>query len=124
MCPTYTTSRGDIQRFGGAQYVVSNPRVEELRGDHINATTMQELGRLALDTNELEARHVAGLKFHQHVDITLWTEILAKDGTEQRQPDDVMPSTEGRDGLAVDGDLWTHGSVHDTAGHGGGFLGG
>jgi hypothetical protein len=30
----------------------------------------------------------------------------------------VMPSTEGGDGLAVDGDLWTHGCVHDTAGHG------
>jgi hypothetical protein len=45
---------------------------------------MQEHRELALNADEVQAGHVAGLELHQHVDVALRPEIVAKDRAERR----------------------------------------
>ncbi len=104
----YTRSRGDIERFSGAQDLIPNAGVQKFGRHHVDAVALQEPRQFALNAHEAQAWHVAGLEFHQHVNIALWTEIVAKHRTEQREPPDVMPSAECRHGVTVDGEVWAH----------------
>ena len=63
---------------------------------------MQQSRELALDADEVETRNVAGLEFHQHVDVTIGPEIVPKDGAKQSQPRNVMPLTERRHRVTID----------------------
>ena len=82
--------------------MIANARVEKLCGHHIDAPAVQQSRELALDADEVEARNMAGLEFHQHVDVTVGAEIVPKDGTKQRQPRNVMSLAERRDRVAID----------------------
>ena len=59
---------------------------------------MQELRQLTLDADEAQARHMAGLKFHEYVDVAVGAEVVPKHRPEQREPSDVMPPAKRRDG--------------------------
>ena len=69
---------------------------------HIDAPAMQQSRELALDTDEVEARNMAGLELHQYVDVTVGAEIVSKDGAKQSQPRDVMSSAERRYRVTID----------------------
>jgi uncharacterized protein YdhG (YjbR/CyaY superfamily) len=56
-CPTYTRSRGDIQRFGARQNLVANPGIQELRRRHVYAPALEKCRKLAFDTDEVQAWH-------------------------------------------------------------------
>ena len=51
---------------------------------------------------KLEARDMAGLELHQHVDVTVGAEIVLKDGAEQSQPRNVMSLAERRHRVPID----------------------
>ena len=83
---------------------------------HVHTTPVQQLGKLALDADELQAGYVAWLKLHEHVHIAVRAEVVTQDGPEQGQTRDVMPAAEGRHGLTIDRDMRTHDCVDDTPG--------
>src|SRR5712691_4109824 len=74
----------------------------------IDAAPAQESRELLLQPDEGQAWHVAGLEFDQDIDVAVWPEVLTQDGAEQGQPPDVVPPTEVRNLLAVDGDPRAH----------------
>ena len=95
-------SRGDIQWLSGAQDLIANARIEKLWRHHIDAPAVQQSRELALDADTVEARNMAGLEFHQHVNVTVGAEIVAKDGAKQRQPRNVMSLAERRHRVTID----------------------
>ena len=54
------------------------------------------------------------MELHQHVDVAVGAEVVAKDRAEQGQTRDVMPLAERRHRATVDWDVWAHGR-NDTA---------
>lgn len=79
MCPTYTRSRGDIQRLHTRHDLLTDPGVQKLWCDHVDAPTLHEPGELTFDAHELQPWHMTRLKLHQHVNIAVRTEIVTKD---------------------------------------------
>src|SRR5205085_2141760 len=72
-----------------AQYLLTDPRDQELRCDQIHVVT-QKFRELPLNRHEVQARHVARLKLHQHVDVTVRAKIVAKRRAEHGEALDVI----------------------------------
>jgi hypothetical protein len=72
-----------IQWLGAGQDLIANAGIEKLWRHHIDAPAVQQSRELALDADEVEARNMAGLKLHQHVDVAVGAEIVPKNGAKQ-----------------------------------------
>ena len=68
----------------------------------------QEPRKLILDVENAKTNELVGFEIYQHVHVTVGTEIIPQNGTEQRQFPDVIAPAELSDSLAVDGDSWAH----------------
>ena len=55
----------------------------------------EETGKLVLQPDEAESRHMPGLELHQHVDVAIGTEIVPKDGAEESEPGCDSPTELG-----------------------------
>ena len=102
MCPMETRSRCDIERFGLPQDLFPDAQVQELGGDQVHPTALQQPGRLALHADEIESRNVTWLELHQDIDVAVRAEVVAACRAEQRQPRDTVPLAERPDGATVD----------------------
>ncbi len=111
MWPRYATSRCDIQRFSASQDLIAESRIESLRRHQVDTTPVQQLRQLPLDADKPETWHMTGLELHQNVDVAVGAKVLAKDRPEERQPADVVPPAERRDGIAVNVQVRGHGTA-------------
>ena len=62
--------------------------------------------QFVLHAEEVQSRRVAHLEFDEYVDIAVGSEIIAQDRAEQAESLHVVPTTELRDLVAIDGDCW------------------
>jgi hypothetical protein len=89
-------------------HLFPNAHVQELGGDQVHATALQQPGQLALHADEVEPRHVTGLEFHQHIDVAVRAEVVAQCRSEPRQSRDTVPLAERPDGTAVNDRVRAH----------------
>lgn len=81
----------------------------------VHPPTLKQTGEFALDGDEFEPRDVARQEFHQHVDVAVGMEVVAKCRTEQRQALDVMSPAKSRECIMVDDEVRAHDAVDHTA---------
>jgi len=68
--------------------------------------TTQQLGQLPFHTGHADQSHASvGLELDQHVHIAVWTKVVAKHRSEQREPANMVALTEGRHLAGPDGNV-------------------
>jgi hypothetical protein len=88
-------SRSDIGRLGFAQDPIAEIVAEGCGRVQVDLAS-QETAKLVLQTEESEARDVARLELHEHVDVAVDTKIGTEHRSEERKLSDVVPATDGR----------------------------
>jgi len=67
-----------MQRFGGAQDLVSDARTQERRRHHVDAPTMEEFREFAFDRDEATVWRVAGQEFDEDIHVAVGSEVVGQ----------------------------------------------
>lgn len=82
-----------IKNVGLGEHFVAEILAETLRRVQIHSPTKNR-GEFVLLRKESQTCPRARLEFDQNVNVAVWSEVVAKDRTEQGQSADVVPPTE------------------------------
>ena len=98
-----------IYDFGGPEDSIAQAVVQESFVHEIDLPVIEELGEVLFDVEEAE-RILAcpRLRFDQEVDIAVRPDVVAEDGSKDRQLPNAMPPASVGDGRAVEGDVRGH----------------